>query len=90
MRLDVVILIGNGRGSYASARKTIALDFAPVPGMKYDDGTWRDSGGRAIIEVSIECPPDETPYLNVALKPDDSGAKDNLSPTYKANGWDIV
>ena len=49
MRVDVGILIG--KDPYGWAQKTIQLGCAAVPGMKYDDGTWGEAGGRPIGEV---------------------------------------
>ena len=68
MRVDVGLLVGNGPNAYAWASKTIDLNFAPVPGMEFSDGTWKGGDGRQIIAVSIECPPPpDKPYLAVAL-----------------------
>ena len=88
MRVDVGLLVGNGPNAYAWASKTIDLNFAPVPGMEFSDGTWKGGDGRQIIAVSIECPPPpDKPYLAVALAPDQSAPKDQLAPMYEAHGW---
>ena len=85
MQVNLHVTIGNDRRS--GARKTIELDFVPVPGMKYNDGTWHD--GRKIIEVTIEHMPGDKPSLFVALDPDESFADDVLAHNYTAGDWQL-
>jgi|GEM_PF-5811477 len=87
MRIDLGIMIGQHPHGWAS--KIIELDFAPTIGMSYNDGTWKGVEGRKIINVSIECPPDETPYLVVSLTPDNSATVEDLKATYEAWGWKV-
>ena len=84
MRVDLGMLVGK-RG----ASKTIELDFVPMLGMRYDDGTWKGNAGKKITEVTIQRGPDKTISLAVALESDDSESLEVLKPTYEAHGWTI-
>ena len=86
MKTTLTCLIGKGQKKQAS--KTIDLDFAPVAGMKYHDITWKDTGGREIMNVIINH--DGATDLLVALQPDESESVDDLKRIYEAHGWRIV
>ena len=90
MRIDLRIRIGTSHPC-GLATKTIELEFAPTLEMTYNDGTWKGAEGRKIIDISIECPLDETrPYLAVALTRDESGTLDQLKGTYESWGWKVL
>ena len=80
--MEVLLTMSVG-GSTVSRR--IKLDFVPVPGMRYDDGTWKGNASKEITNVTIERSPDTTVSLVVALEPDESGSLD----TYESHDWEI-
>ena len=71
------------------ATKRINLDFAPVAGMRYNDGTWKQPYERTITSVEIGIPGDVA-QLTATLEPDDPALLKELRPTYEAHGWEVL
>jgi len=86
--MRVVLTMRLGSDPAHIAQKTIDLSFAPTPGMVYHDGTWKH-GGQKVESVTIVCSPDEEPFLEVGLSPDEE-KWEGIVETYKSWGWEII
>lgn len=97
MQVEFNIMIGQDRDrkDRKFASKTVELDFVPMIGMFYQDGTWKslgraDEGKQIVTVVIMNRPVEDKPFISVTLKPDEDATADALKGTYEAWKWSVA